>query len=83
MHHVIAEKALGRPLKSYERVYFIDGDRNNYEWTNLDVRESNKNRALIARYIQRIDKMMSELVIMKEALVDEFQRAERDDPREL
>jgi hypothetical protein len=39
-HHLVVEESLGRPLKPKERVYFIDGDRNNLDPDNLLVKEA-------------------------------------------
>ena len=45
-HHVIVELKLGRPLKPGERVYFIDGNRDNYEPDNLDVVDTKPKRLI-------------------------------------
>lgn len=39
-HHIIAERTLGRLLKSGERVHFADGDRTNLSGDNLVVRKT-------------------------------------------
>lgn len=39
-HHILAEEALGRPLRENERVYFRDGDRTNLSKDNVQVRET-------------------------------------------
>ena len=36
-HHILAEKKLGRPLMSWERVKFLDGDRRHLDPKNLAV----------------------------------------------
>ena len=35
---VIAEEKLGRPLRLDERAYFADGDRRNFDPSNIDVK---------------------------------------------
>lgn len=36
-HHILAEKKLGRPLMSWERVKFVDGNRRHLDPKNLIV----------------------------------------------
>lgn len=41
-HRNIVASALGRPLKWYERVYFADRDKNNFDLSNLELWTSSK-----------------------------------------
>ncbi len=44
LHHVLAEKKLGRSLRPDERVYFVDGDRSHVEVDNIVVERSKKTK---------------------------------------
>lgn len=44
LHHVIAEKKIGRPLRPDERVYFIDGNRADFDPSNLSVERAKKHK---------------------------------------
>lgn len=38
-HHIIAEEMLGRPINSsVERVLFVDGNKDNFDPSNIEVR---------------------------------------------
>lgn len=66
-HHIIAERSLGRALKTGESVRFIDGDRANLDPKNLVVivRGSGSLRGQIAR----LDERIRELQAQREELV--------------
>lgn len=36
-HHLVAERALGRPLSQGERCFFLDGNRSNLDPKNIGV----------------------------------------------
>lgn len=69
-HHVIAEKKLGRPVRKNERVYFKDGDRNNFDEDNIEVRRVRTKEDRIKELDQRIDELKAE----RNALVKELKR---------
>lgn len=62
-HHMVAEKKLGRLLKTTERVYFKDKDKTNMSWDNLVVLDQgagSKNRR-VAQLEDRIRELTAEL----------------------
>jgi hypothetical protein len=64
-HHVLAEQALGRALRTNERVLFQDGDRTNLSSDNIGVhpKADFKERRcdLIVKQIARLEKELIEL----------------------
>jgi len=66
-HHLIAEESLGRPLTGNERVSFADGDRTNFDPTNIVVtvkheQSINKRLTKINNKIHELQKERSELL---------------------
>jgi hypothetical protein len=51
-HHILAEEALGRPLKDSERVSFKDNDRTNFDPENLQVRKQRNRKADRAKFLR-------------------------------
>jgi hypothetical protein len=43
-HHLIAEKMLGRPLESGERVSFRDNDRTNLDPENIQIKNKRRDK---------------------------------------
>lgn len=61
-HKVVIEEKLGRPVKSTERVYFIDNDRTNCHPDNLEVRAiSPKSTARLEARLQHIEEQAQEI----------------------
>lgn len=58
-HHIIAEEKLGRPLASNERVSFADGDRTNFDPSNILV--TIKQAASIASRLAKVNRKIHEL----------------------
>lgn len=67
-HHLIAERALGRPLASNERAVFRDGNRNNLAPDNIAVLEKG-NRSIRAR-IAVINARIAELEAERAQLLE-------------
>lgn len=69
-HRLVAERALGRPLRHDERVRFKDGDRTNYaDPDNLEVYTVKKSS--IAKRRARIEARIEELKAELAALAEE------------
>lgn len=67
-HHIIAEEKLGRPLEPTERVIFYDGNRKNFDSTNIIVEVSHRRRNRVFLLEAKVDKMMTELEDVKREL---------------
>ena len=65
-HHVIAEESFGRPIGPNERVVFVDGDRDNLEVENIDIRE--KGRGSLRRRKAQLEARKAEI----QAQIDEI-----------
>lgn len=61
-HHIIAERKLGRPLRTDERVTFKDGKRTNLDPSNIVVVEKGKGsqRRRLAQIEARIQELTAE-----------------------
>jgi len=80
LHHVLAEKKLGRALLPDERVYFADGDRTHVEVDNLDVQRAKRHTA--KRLWVRIIAMEKELAYMRAELEGELGKSSEIEERE-
>ena len=58
-HHILAEKLLGRPLRSNEMVRFVDGDKKNLTIKNVKVIE--KGRSSLRRRKAQVEARIQEL----------------------
>jgi len=67
-HHIIAEEQLGRPLQEDERVYFIDGDRNNLDPENIEVRYSGHKSRTRKRAMTEIESVRKQVKLLNERL---------------
>jgi hypothetical protein len=69
-HHLIAEQILGRPLQPKERVKFVDGDRTNFDPSNISASPQAKKstRARIAALEAQRDEIDAELDELREEL---------------
>jgi len=62
-HRLVAEEKLGRQLKPYERVVLLDGDRDNFDPDNIEVRvvkRPNEKRAMAQR-VEDLEREVHEL----------------------
>jgi hypothetical protein len=68
VHHLIAVQNLGRPLLPNEGVYFKDGNRENLNPENIEVRAkgNGKARARLAAVQERIRELQAEERILLE-----------------
>lgn len=81
LHHVLAEKKLGRPLRPDERVYFVDGDRTHVEVDNLDVQRTKKTKLnMVYAKLINMEKQLAFLKQEIEVALDE--RSVSDDSSE-
>lgn len=58
-HHIIAEQKLGRPLQGNERVSFADGDKTNFDPSNITV--TIKRAASINSRLAKVNQKIFEL----------------------
>jgi hypothetical protein len=75
LHHVLAEKKLGRPLRPDERVYFMDGDRQNVEVDNIEVRSSPRHLNQVYLLLQRAIKLEEEASSLRNQLQEILENA--------
>lgn len=73
-HHLIAEKALGRPIACDETVSFKDCDRGNLSPDNIIV---SKRRTSLAGKIAAIDAKIMELTNERDRLIAQQERQQR------
>lgn len=66
-HHVIAEEKYGHPVDSkVHRVYFVDGDRENLDPSNIEVAEKqNSKQKRIETLKARIAQLEEELKLLE------------------
>lgn len=60
-HHIIAEKRMGRLLKTGERVYFVDGNRTNLDPDNIEVRRVKTKADRIEEKRRKIKQLQAEI----------------------
>jgi len=75
LHHVLAEKKLGRPLRPDERVYFMDGNREHVEADNIEVRSSPRHLNQVYLLLQRAEKLEREAESLVRELKDILENA--------
>lgn len=66
-HHLVAEEKLGRALQGNERVSFVDGDKTNFDPSNIvvtlkQITSINKRLAKINQKIYELQEERSELL---------------------
>lgn len=57
--HIIAEEKLGRPLHDDERVRFVDGNRDNFDPSNIEVYDKSKKG--VVQQLTRVNQQIAEL----------------------
>jgi len=70
-HHLIAEKALGRPLTKEDRAVFRDGDRTNLDPSNIAVVKKSNGKSVQAR-IAILDSKIADLTAERDLLKQEL-----------
>jgi hypothetical protein len=67
-HQIIAEKALGRPLRENERCKFRDNDRTNLDPSNIEVvlKREKSNGTKRAQLEAKIEQLQAELAELDE-----------------
>lgn len=73
-HHIIAEKALGRPIENDETVSFRDNDRTNLDPSNITV---SKRRTSLAGKIAALDARIMELTNERDRLIAQQARVSK------
>jgi len=70
VHHIVAEKQLGRPLHDDERVVFLNKNRNDLTPSNIAVKKKNKinPRRRAAQLRARITELQGELAEVEKEL---------------
>jgi hypothetical protein len=69
-HHILAEKALGRPLQSWERVKFKDNNRKHLDPKNLLVVD--REGVTPEMKVAKLDAQIAELTSLRDAIVAEM-----------
>ena len=68
-HRYIIEQQLERPLTSDERVVFLDGNRQNLDPSNLEVRKkqtrANSDKAQLAKLLAKRDDIEAQILELK------------------
>lgn len=69
-HHLVAEKKLGRAIRTDERVEFLDGKRSNLSPDNVRVVEKGRGsqRRRLAQLEARRDEIQAEIDLIKKTL---------------
>jgi DNA-binding transcriptional MerR regulator len=77
VHHLLAEEKYGRPIKEYERVVFVDGDRTNLDPSNIEIRR--KTVAQLRKRAERLEEQIKNLVEQRNAILRQIEHLTREE----
>lgn len=74
IHRLAAEEKLGRELKENEYAAFIDGNKNNFDPSNVEVRTRGQHS--LKRRLAQVEARLQELTAARDELVERIARRE-------